>query len=251
MSINNLTEEEFEQRIIDDWAEYFESSPEEFEERGSKYLKRENYAENRVIVAHVGRRTFVQYSPNSEGRILAFAELCPNNFAVTADHLVSYFKNENIRIECLDNLFYLYPVSLRLFTPGERFVVRKLLVDDEAYLDELNNSCSKEEVDNSFVEIDELGVWGCFINDRLVAAASFSDWGLYGDFGVITHPELRKQGLAKAVVSAACKEAIGIGKIPVYRCHITLFSSISTAKSVGFSKYPRTYFKMEVLEFTR
>jgi len=249
MNINNLTRAAFEQKIVEDWAAYFESSPEEFEKPGSRYIKRENYAANRVIIAQVNRRTFIQYSPNVENKILGLANECPHDLAVTADHLVSYFENAHILIESLDHLFYLYLADLKPWMPDAKFTIRELLATDEAYLEELNNACSKEEVENSFVAIDELGVWGCFRNEKLVAATGFSDWGLYGDFGVITHPEFRKQGLAKAVVAAACQEAIGMGKIPLYRCHITLFSSINTAKSIGFTQYPRTYFKMEVLRF--
>ena len=146
-------------------------------------------------------------------------------------------------------MFYLYPGNLQLFTPNDKFTIRALSEADKDALDELNDSCTEEEVDNSFVGVDELGAWGCFYEDKLCAAAGFSDWGLYADFGVISHPKFRRLGLAKAVVSAACQNAIEIGKIPIYRCHITLFSSINTASAVGFKKYPRAYYKMEVLQF--
>ncbi len=249
MKIETLTEEDFKRRIIGDWAHYFNSNPEELSKPGSHYIKRDSLSDGRVIISHVGSRTFVQYGPDSEDKILSFGKLCPNDQVVTADHLVSYFGNENIHINCLDKLMYLYPANLKIFTPDTGVVVRKLQEEDQKYINELNNSCTKEEVDNTFLALDEVGAWGCFIDNRLVSAVSYADWGLYGDFGVLTHPEYRGQGLAKAVLSAGCKEAIFIGKIPIYRCHITLFSSINTAKPVGFSEYPTTYFKQEVLEF--
>lgn len=251
MELNTLTREAFEQMIVEDWTAYFACSPDEFGKSGSSFIQRKNYAANRVIIAHVGSRTFVQYHPGLEDQILAFARQCPSDLAMTADHFVSYFENTRVQIESLDELFYLYPPDLKPFTPHERFTVRKLSAEDEATLDELNNACTEEEVDNSFVAVDELGAWGCFADGKLAAAAAFSDWGLYGDFGVITHPQFRKQGLAKAVVAAACKEAIGMGKIPIYRCHITLFASINTAKALGFRKHPGAYFKMEVLKLTQ
>ena len=251
MDLNSLPREEFVEKIIDDWAAYFDVSPGTFAKSGSSYLHRENYAANRVIIAHVDQHSFVQYNPDVDERIQSFAKQCPGDLTVTADHLVSYFENENIQIECLDNMYYLYPADLTAWKPDKSFTVRKLAPEDEGYLEELNGACLEEEVENSFVAVDELGAWGCFKEDKLVAATGYSDWGLYADFGVITHPSFRKQGLAKEVVSAACQEAIGIGKIPIYRCHITLFPSINTAKAVGFKKYSEAYFKMEVLKFMR
>ena len=249
MQITGWTREIFDQKIKEDWGAYFESDPREFEQSGTSYLKRENYAEGRIIIAHVGSRTFVQYHPIAESSILEFSRLCPTNLAVTADHFLSYFGNQRIRVECLDHIHYLYPADLNLSPPSETYSLRKLTKEDEPLLAELNNACTEEEVENSFVSLDELGTWGCFFNDRLVSAAGYSDWDLYADFGVITHPQHKKVGLAKAVVAAGCREAIEIGKIPIYRCHITLFPSIRTAAAVGFRKYPEAYFKMEVLKF--
>ena len=249
MQITDWTREKFEQKIKEDWTAYFESDPRAFEKSGSSYLKREHYAEGRMIIAHAGSRTFVQYHPGVERRIVAFAKLCPPNLALTADHFLSYFGNQQIRVECLDYLYYLYPADLNLPPLAELYSLRKLTKEDQPLLAELNNACTEEEVENSFVSLDELGTWGCFIDDHLVSAAGYSDWGLYADFGVITHPQHRKGGLAKAAVAAGCREALEKGKIPIYRCHITLFPSIRTAAAVGFRKYPRVYFKMEVLKF--
>lgn len=241
---------EFEQTTIADWAKYFKVSPSEFETSGSHFIEREHYAVEHVIIAHVNQKTFVQYHPQSAEKILALAKECPPTLSLGAEHLVSYFGNNHIKIECLDHLFYLYPADRIAFNVDAPFHIRQLLADDEAHLDALNNACTKEEVDNSFVAIDELGGWGCFHHEQLVSAAAFSDWGLYGDMGVITHPNFRRQGLAKAVVSAASEHALAVGKLPVYRCHITLFSSINTAKGVGFRPYQTSYFQMDVLHFT-
>ncbi len=245
-----MNREIFEQKIIDDWVKYFDSSKKEFETSGSKIIARNKYAKNLVIIAHAGQKTFIQYNPDVEGRVKELTRHSPSGMTLTAEHFISYFENENIRINNIDKLFYLHLPDLKTFTLDECFIIRKLVTEDEHYLNELNNSCSEEEVDNSFVEIDELGVWGCYFDNKLVAAAGFSDWGLYGDLGVITHPEFRRRGLGKAVVSAACKEIFEIGRIPVYRCHITLFQSINTAKSIGFRIYPKAYFKMEVLKYS-
>jgi len=240
----------FEQKIVNDWLKYFESDLDEFGRSGSKMIARNKYAENLVIIAHVGKRTFIQYHPGVEGKVKELINLSPDGLTLTADHFVSYYENKNIQINNIDELYYLYSPDLNSFIPHDKFTVRKLLVEDEKYLYDLNNSCSEEEVDNSFVDIDELGVWGCFCEDKLVSVAGFSDWGLYGDLGVITHPDYRRQGHAKAVVSSGCKEIIEIGKIPVYRCHITLFQSTNTAIAVGFKKYSSAYSKMEVLKYT-
>jgi len=78
----------------------------------------------------------------------------------------------------------------------------------------------------------------------MVACASLYDWRGFGDPGVLVHPDYRKRGLGKAVVSPICQWVLNQGRVMNYRCGSRNTGSARIAKSLGFTQY----FEIEVFK---
>jgi predicted GNAT family acetyltransferase len=57
------------------------------------------------------------------------------------------------------------------------------------------------------------------------------------EVGVDTHPDFRRRGFGKAVVSAMTEALLKQGRIPVYRCSEDNIASLRLAQSVGYETY--------------
>lgn len=95
------------------------------------------------------------------------------------------------------------------------------------------------ELDAAYVELDHWLVYGTFLDDRLVSAASMYPWGgtRIADLGVITLPAVRGQGLGRATVRAISAAALRQGYEPQYRCQLANAPSLALARSAGFAAY--------------
>lgn len=101
-------------------------------------------------------------------------------------------------------------------------------------------TCSPEEVDEAYVEIDHWVAFGAFDGDAIVAASSAYPWGdgaAVADIGVITAPTHRGRGLGRAVVRAAAAHILDEGLCPLYRCQATNLASAATGRGAGFSLF--------------
>src|SRR5579859_4534736 len=101
-----------------------------------------------------------------------------------------------------DNLFYFSRADLRALLredspPG----VRQLSDADAALFAHFECSASEQDLDDAYVELDHWAVFGAFVQDRVVTAASMYPWGgaQIADLGVLTLPEFRRAGHARAV----------------------------------------------------
>jgi hypothetical protein len=83
-----------------------------------------------------------------------------------------------------------------------------ILSIDETYnkqFEEFKNDCSKRDLDEGLVSIEDPVVFGCFHEEKLVGVTSYWFWGeTIADIGVVIHPKYRKKGIGKALVSKLC-----------------------------------------------
>ena len=139
-----------------------------------------------------------------------------------------------------DNLFYFSRADLdTLLGEDPHSDVRQLSDTDAALFAQFQSSASEQDLDDAYVELDHWAVFGAFAQDRLVTAASMYPWGnaRIADLGVLTLPEYRQRGHARAVVRALCKHAAQKGYEPQYRCQSDNHASLAVAKAAGLTHF--------------
>jgi len=98
--------------------------------------------------------------------------------------------------------------------------------------------CSQEDLDEGFVSLGDSLVFGCFHKNKLVGVASY--WFLtdhLADIGVIVHPDYRKKGIGKALVSRLSQWGMKQGKINMYRHDRKNEKSRKVAQAIGFEEH--------------
>lgn len=108
--------------------------------------------------------------------------------------------------------------------------------------------CSQEDLEEGLVSLDDSLVFGCFHKNKLVGVASY--WFLtdhLADIGVIVHPDYRKKGIGKALVSRLSQWGMNHGKINMYRHDRKNQKSRKLALAVGFHEY----IKLEIMKETK
>ncbi len=139
-----------------------------------------------------------------------------------------------------DNLFYFSRADLDTLRGEDSHPsVRQLSDTDAALFAQFQSSASQQDLDDAYVELDHWAVFGAFAQDRLVTAASMYPWGnaRIADLGVLTLPEYRRRGHARAVVRALCKHAAQQGYEPQYRCQLDNHASLAVAKTAGLTHF--------------
>lgn len=117
--------------------------------------------------------------------------------------------------------------------------VRALSLADQAAFDVFTATAPEADADEAFVELDHWLVFGCFVDDVLVSAASMYPWdgSPLADTGVLTLPDYRGRGFAAATVRALSAEALRRGFEPQYRCQVDNVGSIAVARAAGFASF--------------
>lgn len=139
-----------------------------------------------------------------------------------------------------DNLFYFARGDLDTLLAEEPYPgVRQLSNADAELFAQFQSEAPEQELDEAYVELDHWAVFGVFVKDRLVTAASMYPWGnaRIADLGVLTLPAYRRYGHARAVVRALCKHAVEQGYEPQYRCQLGNHASIAVAKAAGLTHF--------------
>ncbi len=116
---------------------------------------------------------------------------------------------------------------------------RRLTEEDVDAFAALAAAAPENDLDEAFVELDHWLVFGTFVEGRLAAAASMFPWRgtRLADLGVITLPEYRGRGLARATVLAMAAEALDRGYEPQYRCQLDNAPSVALALASGFRRF--------------
>lgn len=138
-----------------------------------------------------------------------------------------------IALHGADSVFY-FDAAQSL--PGSDLpALRQLGQDDAAAFAEFHAAASEQDRDDAYVELDHWSVFGAFVDERLVCAASAYPWndGPIADLGVLTLAPFRGRGLARAVVHAVARHARAAGYEPQYRCQQDNAASLALARAAG------------------
>lgn len=117
--------------------------------------------------------------------------------------------------------------------------VRRLSQADRAIFETFQSESSIQDLEDAYVELDHWAVFGCFRKNRLVSAASAILWneGPIADLGVLTLPDERGQGHARAAVNTLNTFIRREGYEPQYRCQLDNHASVALAKACGLTLF--------------
>jgi GNAT superfamily N-acetyltransferase len=228
----------FDHAVYEKWAECFDVTVEALYRPGTELIAEEQFTgSGGVHIWHIGEHAFARMDPTCEPVVQRVLARLAAPAALTGDHLKAALAPAQIR-EIEDNLMlYLYPPDFRPVLAPPPFTIRKLSESDAAALDALKKGCAEQEVEEGEVSVeDEIG-FGCFQDDRMVAIATGFRLTGFMDIGVLTHPDFRRKGLGKAVVSALCNGCIETDVIAQYRCMTTNTGSRNLARALNFHRY--------------
>ncbi|MDQ1110712.1 GNAT superfamily N-acetyltransferase [Microbacterium testaceum] len=159
---------------------------------------------------------------------------------LAADEVLERIDAAGIALNDPDHLFYL-PVEehANVTAPEPQAKTRRLTAEDADAFAALVAAAPEDELDEAFVELDHWLVFGTFVDGTLAAAASMYPWKgtRLADLGVITLPEFRGRGLARATVLAMAADALERGYEPQYRCQLDNAPSVALALASGFRRF--------------
>jgi len=89
---------------------------------------------------------------------------------------------------------------------------------------------------------DREPIFGLCVGGEIVAASGYLVMGrTLAYVGVVTHPEYRGRGYARAVTATAMEHAFGQGLAAMYRTPRAHESAVKLAEALGFQTYAETY----------
>lgn len=117
--------------------------------------------------------------------------------------------------------------------------LRRLDSRDASAFAEFHAAASEQDHDDAYVELDHWAVFGAFVDDRLVCAASAYPWNdaAIADLGVLTLAPFRGRGLAREVVRRIAGHARAAGYEPQYRCQQDNAASLALARAAGLQLF--------------
>lgn len=236
----------FEQTIYQNWTKYFGCPSEIADQIGTTLLPESKYDGDKIIALwYIGKHTFVQLDPQYFERLDQLVKELPGNTSLTGQHILAAWGKEEILSQDFGLVYYLFPPDLPNYLPPSPFQLRQLTEADAEFMSALHEANTPEDVDEGYVEVTHQIVFGCFFEEKLVAAASGYERTGFLDLGVLTHPDFRKKGLGKTVVGALCKWAEENQMIAQYRHNVANMNSQHVATSLNF----KLYFKSEGISF--
>ncbi len=239
----------FEKRIDQTWANYWQCSPEVFDNPGATLRLRHNSSNAPAVhLSTIRNHTFIEHDQVDSDHLRAIVDGLPCAEIITADAIAarwSAHENAQRQVELVTHglTFYLFPADLPTRHLPGGFALRRLTDGDQEQLRQLEETNSVEEVSEAYVAVDHEMACGVFQlggqgeTPHLVTAASAYERAGFVDPGVITHSDFRKRGFGSAAVHALCQWAIRQDRIMQYRCDRDNVASQGVARRLGFKPY--------------
>lgn len=232
---------QFNAQVENLWSAYFGCDAEELGHEGTTLLPLERLKGSRLIhIVYIRKRALVEIDPRLQAEVEGVLKKVGPKSVLSSEMLQRTWGGARIAEVDAGLVFHLRPGQLVRPELDPRFVLRLLVEADRPALDALRGSCAGPEVEEANVEIEHEIGWGCFTGGRLVAVGSGYRRNGFMDYGVLTDPEFRGQGLARHVVCALTDDTLERGLIPQYRCTRVNRASRRVAEAAGFTLYYTT-----------
>ena len=206
---------DFNRQVDALWAAHFGCEPAAFDREGTSLVPRDHLrGENLVHIVYIRKRALAECDPALEADLrTVLADL--NAGAVLSSELLRRAWGEARIAEVEAGLiFHLRPGDLVRPELDWQFTLHRLTSDDESALNALRQRCTEYEIEDAYVEIGHEIAWGCFKALQLAAVGSAYRRNGFMDYGVLTDPDFRGQGLARHVVCALTDETHERGPHP-------------------------------------
>jgi predicted GNAT family acetyltransferase len=225
------------QRVLATWQRAFPELTDPLDEPGTSILPDPQTPPTAwVSLWPVGQRVVARVAPDIAGRLRAVLDELPPGHRMTADDVATCWPDQATE-HAPQRLHALDPATFQPASPAPGQQVRELTEVDRDDLEEFLGRCSPDDREEGDVDIGgehELTM-GLHVGDRVVAVASMFEWRGFSDLGVLTEPQLRRQGSGKAVVSALCERLLEGPRVVVYRYSLDNLGSAGIARSLGLA----------------
>ncbi|MBI5351411.1 MAG: hypothetical protein HZB50_02105 [Chloroflexi bacterium] len=234
----------FEDTIYQNWTNSFGCSVQTAQLNGTTLLPENKYDGDKLVALwYIGKHAFAKHDPAYSPQLEKLIKELPANTSLTGNHIQKAWGDEAILSRDIGLAYYLFPSDLPNYLPRHPFTLRQLTEADAESMSTLHSANTPEDVDEGFVEVTHQVAFGCFLGEKLVAAASGYERTGFLDIGVLTHPGFRQKGLGKGVVGCLCRWANERNMIAQYRHNILNTGSQNVARSLNF----KLYFKSEAI----
>ena len=232
---------DFNNQVESLWAAYFGCAADDLGREGTTLMPLERLQGSRLIhVVYIRKRALAEIDPALQldaERALAEAG---GKAVLSSELLQRLWGSDRIGEVEAGLIFHLRPGELVRPELEPGFMLRRLTPQDQQALDTLRRGCTEYEIDDAYVEIEHELAWGCFKGEALAAVGSAYRRNGFMDYGVLTDPAYRGQGLARHVVCALTDDTLQLGLIPQYRCNRVNKASRRVAEAAGFALYYTT-----------
>jgi RimJ/RimL family protein N-acetyltransferase len=232
---------EFNKQVEASWAAHFGCATEDFDREGTTLLPRGRLQGANVIhIIYIRKRAVAEIDPALKDVLESVLRGAGEKAVLSSELLLRTWGKERIAEVDAGLIFHLRPGELVRPELDVQFTLRRLTGEDQPALNALRARCTEHEIDDAYVEIEHELAWGCFRGPQLVAVGSAYPRNGFMDYGVLTDPALRGQGLARHVVCALADDTLEGGLIPQYRCNRVNKASRRVAEAAGFTFYYTT-----------
>jgi len=227
------------------WAEELGSSP-EFLAKAPAFHCTQQEIYNGVQLLQRDRRVVLAAPPHQMERISKIMRTIPRAHVFSSEFL------ERLLTPDLENILGPAQVSYAdqpMLRRNDTSGCRLLTPEDAPACEQLRNSLSTEELEQSGFNAARLPAFGKFVDGTLCAVANYEIWGTrIAHIGVVTHPQYRRQGHAAAVINALAAHAFERNLILQYRAMAINTNSLKLAEALGFEHYCSTiYARLRVM----
>jgi len=227
------------------WANRFNCNQEDFTHPGTQVIIEEDFDEtDRVVLYYIDQMSVVRIAPNMAkraGLTIGYDRELGSLMVAQLQKLIGGEYKIEAGTPLLD--CYLYSEDFEPFAVPDDFSARQLFPENDKFLLlDFYGQCTAEDLDEAdiFVGKPDPVIFGLFDGDKMIAYASHRYWdNVIADMGVLVHPNYRRLGLGKAVVSELCRWSIENDIVPMYRVFQEHVHSCRIQEALGFTEMVR------------
>ena len=224
-------------RVLATWQRAFPALTDPVDEPGTSVLSDPQPPPTAwVSLWPVGRRVVTRVAPDVAEQLQAVLDRLPPGHRLIADDVATCWPDRPAE-RAPQRLHALDPATFRPASPAPDQQLRELTEVDRYDFEQFLGRCSPDDREEGDVDIGgehELTM-AVQADGRIVAVASMFPWRGFSDLGVMTAPQLRRQGTGKAAVSALCERLLHGPRVVLYRYALDNLGSAGLARSLALA----------------